>query len=181
MSVLNCAASVLVNWNVAETLALGFGSGLVTDDVEPSFNFTPGTGAGEVDLHWEQQGVVIAPGALQTYQLSALVDSLGRTVNFATVCGILVAVTNRVPGDRLGVGHLPNSHGGTVFGSPVLQAWGTPFDSVNGGVLVYGLFLDVVDQSDGWAVLAGAADTLPVKSYGVNSITYNIAFIGRSV
>lgn len=178
MSVLNCGGSIDLKWNVAETIALGFGSVVLNDDVEPSFSWTPGTSSSQIDLHWEKQGVVITPGTTISYTLSALVDTQGRTINIHTLTGMLIAVTTRVAGDRLALG---NPETGGFFPAPVADAAGSMFGGTSGGLYVYDLFAYAAEQTDGLSISAGSADVIPVKNVGTNSITYNIAFMGRSV
>lgn len=180
MSVLNCAASVLVSWNVAENVALGFNAlAPITDDAPASsLSYTPGTGGGQVDLHWEKTGIVIAPGVQNTYTLSALTDLLGRTVNFHTLTAVLVQVTNRVAGDKLALG---NPEQGGLFPAPVADAFGGMYGGTSGGEYVYDLYVWVAMQTDGLAVSSGSSDTYPIKNVGTNAITFNLAFLGRSV
>jgi len=169
--------SVSVTYASAEQVSIGFVAQTLTCAAAPAYSWTPGTGAGQVDLHWETPSpVTLAPGSSVTYTLSALTDSLGRPVAFVHVVASLIQVTRRQAGDYLTVGN-PTGAGGGMYA----RVWAALAGGGALGFTVYDFDVQVSAGSDGRPVVAGSSDQLVVVNSGVNAITFNVAILGRSV
>lgn len=165
-----------VNFNNAESIVLGAFSGSVQDNIAASLAFANGTGAAQVNQHCEKLSVTLAAGAGVTYTLSALTDSIGRTIPLAHLQTLMIQVTSRTAGDFL------------VVGDPAASLT-HPFSAIFDGATpatnalkVYDIFaIGVGNTVDGYAVGSGATDQLLVKNGGANPITFTVGFAGRDV
>lgn len=141
----------------------------------PAYNFTNGTSsagtvAGVVDLHWESGPVVLAAAGSQTYTLSALTDTLGRTVAFARIRKVYLIVTAKTltSNDFLTVGNA-TTHPWTAY----LQGT-TPTHTVRDTWLI-------VDNSPAALVVTAATnDQLKILNGGANSMTFQLILAGNS-
>jgi len=136
---------------------------------EKTYTFTNGTAAGEADLCWSDRRTVAA-SATDTIDLSGGgLKSLGSSVNFAKVTGVIIRNRSTTAGDIL--------HVGPALSNPFLGPWVDASDmNVIGpeGVAVF--------QNDtGWTVTGGSADTIQiVETGGAGSVKYDIFILGRS-
>ena len=162
----NCTDALQVNHTVLETLTLGVSSASLQDQFLPAYSFSNGNGSNQVQLHWEAANVTLAASASTTYTLSALTDSLGRTVAFSKVMLMILQVITLTAGDYLTVGAAA-SHPWTAY-----LGGTTPTE------IVYDLLVRAVAQTDGLTVTSGSSDQLKITNSGSNSITFSIGFVG---
>lgn len=172
MSALNNTATLVTQLNNTETVALGAASQNVADNLTQTLSFSNGTGSAQVDQHWEKISVTLAASATVTYTLSALADSLGRTIPLSHVAALVIQVTSRTAGDFLTVGDPTAS---------LTHPWSAFLGGATQSVKVYDLFALGVGLTDGYAVVASTTDELLVKNSGSNPITFQIGLIGRDV
>lgn len=160
-----CSNTISVSDNIAETMNIGvFSSSQQANMPTPSYSLATGTGAGQVDLHWEKStatAVTLASSASVTYTLSALTDDAGRSVPFVKIKKVLIFLTTRTTGDYLTVAP-GGTHGWTQLGT----------------FTVWDLYLNVNNSTAGWPVVASTTDQITVTNSGSNSITFQIAISG---
>jgi hypothetical protein len=170
----NISSTLNFTLTTTEVITLGTSTQNFTSVTSAAPAWLNGTGSGQVDLHCETAAVTLASGATNSYALSALTDSLGRTVALAKVRAFALVVVSRTAGDSLQLGDP---------GATIARAWASPFGgSATGKSVVWDLDVKAVANSaDGFAVVSGTADTLLVKNIGSNPITYKLSFDGTSV
>lgn len=168
---LNIATGLSIGLTVVEQLTLGFVTTPIQDQVLPVFNLTPGVGANQNDLHYEDVARVLAAGSTQTYTLSALTDVQGRTIALVKVRIFMIQVTARTAGDFLTVGD-PGGVGTHV--------WTAIVGGSTQSFKVFDMELKVAVNTDGFAVTSGSNDQIRVTNSGSNPITFNFAVVGTS-
>jgi hypothetical protein len=165
----NVTQTITVRDDTSESLSLGLAATALVDALSaPSYTFTNGTGASQIDLHWEKAGnsaVTLAAGASVTYTLSALADDIGRTVAFARVRRLSLRITAKTGGDYLTVG------------GAATNPWTAPW---SGTVTVRDYLLDVAAGATAHVVSAGSSDQLKITNSGSNPLTFEVALSGAS-
>src|SRR6185437_5563230 len=103
---LNCTASLRVLYSVNENLLLDGQTFPATPGVSASYSLANGlqAAADSIDAHYEDAGVTLAAGASKTYTLSALTDSLPRSIPFVSLHTFILTITPRTAGDYLTIG-----------------------------------------------------------------------------
>lgn len=154
--------------SVVETFTFGSVAGVdVTAQSRPSYDLSNGTGAGQIDYHFEHT-YTLSAAATTTLTLSALTDDLGRTVAFVKVKRLEIRITSKTGNDALVVG----------------AAAANPITSFTGGttptwtVRTYDLKLAM--DATGFAVASGSADQLKFNNSGAASMTFVVSISGTS-
>lgn len=130
---------------------------------------TTGTVAGVIDLHFENSYVIASSGST-TLTLSALTDTLGRTVNFARVRKMLIVVTSKTL----------SSNDSLTIGAAALHAWVAWLGGTTPTVTVRDALLLVDNSPAGLPVVAATTDQLKIANAGSNSMTVYVAIDGCS-
>jgi hypothetical protein len=159
------SGTLAVTLTTIENVPLGSG---INNTIIGQLNnsFASGSGSAQCQWHYEDLGRVLTAGSNQTYTLSALVDTLGRTVALTSVRYLLLIVMARTAGDYL------------VLGNAALHAWGPMFDTSTDTLKIFDVFLLPAFLTDGYAVASGSSDQLKIHNGGSNSITYNLYVAG---
>lgn len=163
MAVENITSQLQINWQITETLPFLGTSSNPTQNFNPTYAYTNGTGTGSpqlIDLHFEKSYTLAAAGTV-TINLNTLVDNLSRTLNFVSVSGLLIYTTARTGGDYLSVAPSGIS----------------PFTQL-GSYTVYGAELKIFDLTDG--LNCSGAGIFTITNSGSHSITFNLLIQGRS-
>lgn len=161
-------STLSANFQVNETLALGYAVQPVNAQDQPSVSWASGSASGCANLHWEAKNVTLAGGASTTLVLSALVDGQGRSCPFANVAGIEYAASGRPA-----TGYLN-------FGGAASHNWDdSPWGS--GTLKVYDLAAFAASGSGAWPVTSGSKDQLKIANPTGVSVTFNLGLIGRDV
>lgn len=168
---LNIATQVTINLTIVEQLTLGFVTSPVQDQILPVFALTAGVGSSQNDLHYEDVGRVLAAGSTETYILSALSDSQGRTIAFVKVRVFMIEITARTAADYLTVGD-PGGVGTHV--------WTAIVGGATQSFKVFDFEMKIAQLTDGFAVTSGSNDQIRITNSGANPITYNFALTGTS-
>jgi hypothetical protein len=160
--------TIRVTDTVTETLTFGSVAGVdVSASAAPSYTFTNGVAAANVDNHFEH-AYTLAASASVTLTLSALTDDLGRTVAFAKIKRLSIQITAKTGNDALTVG----------------AAASNPIVSLTGGTAptfsVRRYHLVVADDTNGFAVASGSADQLKFTNSGSASMTFTVSISGTS-
>lgn len=153
---------------VTETFAFGSGTGAdVPATSRPTYDLTNGTGAGQIDYHYEHT-FTLGAAATTTLILSALTDDITRTVAFVKIKRLEIRITSKTGNDALVVG----------------AAAANPVTSFTGGttptwtVRTYDLKLAM--DANGFAVAAGTSDQLRFTNTGSASMTFIVSISGTS-
>jgi len=181
---MNCTDTVILTDNFNEVLTIG----IQTSNSGPSnivpipagfsqagiYSFTNGTSttgtvAGVIDLHFENSYVLAASGT-QTLTLSALVDTLGRTVAMARVRKLLILVTSKTVA----------SNDALTVGNAATHAWVAFLGGTTPTVTVRDAFLILDNSPAGLPVVASTTDQLKILNSGSNSMTVFVAIDGCS-
>jgi hypothetical protein len=157
---------------VTETLSYGSVSTQVSGTVGVAaptslYSWVNGTGAGQVDLHFEHT-YTLAAGASVTLTLSAMTDDLPRSFAFARVRKLVIYITAHTAGDKLTVG------------GAATHPWAAPFADVSDKVAVRDLFLLVGSDATAYVVTSGTSDQLLITNSGASSMTFIVAISGAS-
>jgi len=158
-----------VTGNVKFTLSLAevLGSGPVSGNLNstPTFNlaFTNGTGANAIQWDWVKTSTPAA-STPDNWTLSALTDSLNRSIAFAKVRVLVIINT--------GTGSL-------TVGGAATHPWAAPFGA-SGTVTIDpgGLLVLVAPTAAGYAVTSGSSDQLKIDPGGTAG-SYQIALAGE--
>lgn len=161
-------STLAVNFQVNETLSLGYATQPVNVQDQPSVQWASGSASGCANLHWEAKNVTLSGGASTTLVLSALVDSQGRSCPFANITGIEYAASGRPTGGYLN------------FGGAASHNWDdSPWGS--GTLKAFDLAAFAASGSAAYPVTSGSKDQLKISNPGGSSITFNLGLIGRDV
>lgn len=167
--------NILQEFEVTDRITENLDYGLITlpaqGQQKPVYSWTSGTGAGQVDLHWEKAAttaVTLAAGASVTYTLSALTDAQARPVAFARVDKLVIWITSKTGNDYLTVG------------GAALHDWVAIVGATGNTFVVRGLEVKVAGDATGFVVTSGVSDQIKITNSGSASITFWIALSGRS-
>lgn len=162
----NINTSLSVNLTTVEAITLGSSTNNFPVPSLYSHSWAPGTLADSANLHWESGAVTLAGGASVTYTLSALIDTVGRSIALVGVRFLMLAVTVRSAGDKL------------TLGGAALNPWAAPFGAAAQTLTVWDLLLLTASNTDRFAVTAGASDQLKITNSGTSPITFNLTLGG---
>lgn len=161
---LNVTANLKLSVTVAESIAIGVGSGDVNAALSPTFTFANGTGANNIQEQWSKTHTAAA-STPDVWVLSALTDDQGRTIPFAKVRAWLVI--------NLGTTDL-------LIGNAPTHPWAAPFGSATDRVRcpAGGFVVLCAPGAAGLGVTSGSSDQLQVDP-GASSCQYQILAIGE--
>jgi hypothetical protein len=170
---INCLNTVTVSDQITENIDVGpislpaQGTSKATYPMSNGTS-TSGTVASVVDVHWELSGdtaVTLAGGSSVTYTLSALTDSLTRSLALARLRKAFVWLIDRVDGDYLNFGQAA-THPVTIGSTQAIP--------------VFDCLLIVATNAAGIPVGSGSSDQLKIANPGSNPITFGINLSGDS-
>lgn len=161
--------ALTVRMHADETVTNGLGSSSIPIEIQPAFSFVNGTGLGAMNYQFSNSYTLNAGNSRTvTLTLSALTDSLGRSVPLAKVRAILVYLTTTTSGSTMTVGNA----GSNPFLGPLGGT--TPTYTLQPG----GVWLAVAPSAAGYTVTASSADQIKFNS-GSNDVTFQLFIWGE--
>jgi hypothetical protein len=161
-------AKATIRIESVESLVIGLGTGTIPIDMIWSFSFTPGTGASKIQYRFSKSATTVI-STPETFLLSALVDSEGRTMSFAKI-------------RAWGLRNLSTNASAIMkVGAAATNPWAAPFDATSNKLIVRpnnGFHFDYAPDVNGLAVVGGASDQLKIDP-GAFAIPYELFFLGE--
>jgi hypothetical protein len=160
-------AKATIRIESVESLVVGLASGTIPLDLLWSFSFTPGTGASKIQYRFSRSATTVI-STPETFLLSALVDSEGRTMSFAKI-------------RAWGLRNLStNASAFLMAGNAGTHPWSSPFGSATDKLVVRpgGFHLGYAPDLNGFAVVAATSDQLKIDP-GAFAIPYELFFLGE--
>lgn len=156
-----------VSSTASETVTNGLASGTLGPSLSVSLAFTNGTGTTAIQYVFSYSET-LAISTPRTWTLSALTDSLGRSVPFAKVRSIVIANLATVDGYTITVGGAASN------------PWLAPFADVSDKLKVPagGCLVLAAPLATAFAVTASSSDQLKLDP-GANAVAYKILISGE--
>jgi hypothetical protein len=159
---------VTTQWSYSNGLTIGAAQS--TDKLDYLASFAQGTGLNQADTLYVSYGTLGASGALNIDMTGALFDIFGNSVAMARVKSMHIVITTATPATSVLVGNGTN---------PLLNWVGAGSHTIrirNGGC-----FCLSAPDATAYAVTASTGDILKLLNEdGVNTATYQVAFMGSS-
>lgn len=134
-------------------------------NVRAPVQFTPGSGSGQISVYWASQRTLTA-SSTETLDLTALTDSLGNTITFATIKAILIDAADANTNDVV-VG----AAAATQFVGPLGGTATTITNKPGAGFIIGSL--------TGWTVDSTHKSLKIANSSSGTSVTYDIIIVGN--